>query len=269
MIVSRVPSVARPSHRAVARAVRHDASGSPAGFFLLKLNREHGYVPADEDHPGGDRAEDEVLAFRLRAKRGGRGGTRGRTSQPRPSRMRARRGPKNGDDDDDDDASDPSDASRGMDAPRGRRTSSPRECTPAERAREVGSGSGGGGGEGIVRGASRGARAGDEAGPGANPKNDDDDDDDNDARARTRRDETHGFVRAAALGRGGLKGASGRGACALRQRATRDLGESAGRHLARGKCAPSRAISWHERHESYSTCTRTCKVCTTYEYVYK
>ena len=167
MIVSRVPSVARPSHRAFARAVRHDASGSPAGFFLLKLNREHGYVPADEDHPGGDRAEDEVLAFRLRAKRGGRGGgTRGRTSQPRPSRLRARRGPKNGDDDDDDDASDPSDASRGMDAPRGRRTSSPRECTPAERAREVGSGSGGGGGEGIVRGASRGARAGDEAAPG-------------------------------------------------------------------------------------------------------
>eukprot|EP00982_Pelagococcus_subviridis_P015973 31440-Pelagococcus_subviridis.AAC.33 len=77
MIVSRVPSVARPSHRAFARAVRHDASGSPAGFFLLKLNREHGYVPADEDHPGGDRAEDEVLAFRLRAKRGGRGGGRG------------------------------------------------------------------------------------------------------------------------------------------------------------------------------------------------
>ena len=73
MIVSRVPSVARPSHRAFARAVRRDASGSPAGFFLLKLNREHGYVPADEDHPGGDRAEDEVLAFRLRAKRGGRG----------------------------------------------------------------------------------------------------------------------------------------------------------------------------------------------------
>ena len=87
--------------------------------------------------------------------------------------------------------------------------------------------------------------------PGANPKNDDDDDND-DARARTRRDETHGFVRAAALGRGGLKGASGRGACALRQRATRDLGESSGRHLARGKCAPSRAISWHERHEPYT-----------------